>query len=71
MAITDPLLNARESAAVLHVSLPTFWRRVADGTIRKPIKIGSLSRWRASEIAAIIDAADARRDQPEALRASA
>ena len=39
---TDHLLTAREGAALLHVSIPTFWRRVADGTVPKPIKIGAL-----------------------------
>ncbi len=29
---TDPLLIAREGAAILQISVPTFWRRVADGT---------------------------------------
>ncbi|MFG1288247.1 helix-turn-helix transcriptional regulator, partial [Xanthobacter versatilis] len=41
----DHLLTAREGAALLHISVPTFWRRVADGTVPKPIKIGALSRW--------------------------
>ena len=33
MTPTDPLLTARESAAFLCISVPTFWRRVADGTL--------------------------------------
>ena len=27
MMFTDPLLTAREGAAVLQISVPTFWRR--------------------------------------------
>lgn len=50
MQVTDPLLIAREGAKYLQVSLPTFYRRIADGTLPKPIKMGSLSRWSQSEI---------------------
>lgn len=61
MEIIDPLLNAREGASVLQVSIPTFWRRVADGTVPKPVKIGALSRWPRSEIIAVIEKAKANR----------
>lgn len=57
----DPLLTAREAAPILGVSVPTFWRRVADGTIPKPIKLGALSRWPQSEILQVIEAAKAAR----------
>ncbi len=39
----------------------TFYRRIADGTIPKPIKMGSLSRWSKSEIMEMIEEAKARR----------
>lgn len=61
MQITDPLLTVREGAAVLQMSVPTFWRRVADGTVPKPLKIGGISRWPRSEIMGVIEAAKARR----------
>ena len=57
----DPLLNAREGAAFLQISVPTFWRRVADRTIPKPVKLGHLSRWPQSEILGVIEAAKAAR----------
>ena len=57
----DPLLIAREGAAILQISVPTFWRRVADGTITKPVKLGGLSRWPKSEILAVIETAKAAR----------
>lgn len=57
----DQLLNAREGAAILQISVPTFWRRVADGTVPKPVKLGGLSRWPHSEILAVIEAAKAAR----------
>jgi predicted DNA-binding transcriptional regulator AlpA len=61
MTITDPLLVARECAAILQVSVPTFWRRVADGTVPKPVKLGGLSRWPQSEIFEVIETAKASR----------
>jgi predicted DNA-binding transcriptional regulator AlpA len=60
--LNDPLLIARDCAALLQISMPTFWRRVADGTIRKPIKLGGLSRWTRSDILAVIEAAKACRN---------
>lgn len=63
MNITDPLLTVREGAAQLNVSVPTFWRRVADGTITPPVKLGSLSRWPQSEIASVIEKAKAQRKE--------
>lgn len=61
MEVIDPLLDARESSEVLDVSIPTFRRRVKDGTVPQPIKIGALSRWPKSEILAVIETAKARR----------
>ncbi|WP_136683121.1 helix-turn-helix transcriptional regulator [Falsirhodobacter xinxiangensis] len=61
MHIMDPLLTAREAAPLLGVSIPTFWRRVADGTVPKPVKLGALSRWPQSEIIEVIEKAKARR----------
>ena len=62
MTITDPLLTVRESAEVLQISVPTFWRRVKDGTIPQPVKIGSLSRWPQSEISTVVENAKERRN---------
>lgn len=60
---SDPLLKAPACAALLNISLPSFWRRVADKTISKPIKIGRLSRWPASEIRAVIEHAKQERSE--------
>ncbi len=65
MNVTDPLLKDREGAAELGISVPSFWRRVADGTITKPIKLGGLSRWPRSEIMAVIERAKAVRDSAQ------
>lgn len=60
-AFVDPLLTAREAAPLLGISIPTFWRRVADGTVPKPLKLGALSRWPQSEILQVIECAKAAR----------
>lgn len=61
MGITDPLLNVQEASKLLQISVPTFHRRVADGTIPKPLKLGALSRWPQSEILQVIENAKAAR----------
>ena len=55
------LLRDSEAAELLGCSKATFWRRVADGTFPKPIKIGGMSRWTLLEITSAIDRAVARR----------
>lgn len=61
MSPTDPLLTARESASILGISLSSFWRRVGDGTVPRPVKLGALSRWPLSDLTAVIEAAKANR----------
>lgn len=62
MTNIDTLLNAKESAKILQISAPTFWRRVADGTTPPAVKIGNLSRWPQSEILEVIEKAKAQRN---------
>ena len=62
MELADPLLTAKESASTLQVSLPTFYRHIANGVIPKPLKIGALSRWPKSEILGVIETAKAARE---------
>lgn len=57
----DPLVRDSDGAEMLGCSKATFWRRVADGTIPRPLKIGGMSRWPQSEIASVIEAAKAQR----------
>lgn len=59
--MTDPLLTAREVGSLLRISQASLYRRMADGTIPKPVKLGSLSRWPRSEILAAVKAAGERR----------
>lgn len=58
----DPLLTAREVAAMLSISLPNVWRRVASGDLPHPIKLGASSRWSQSEILTVIEANKAARE---------
>ena len=61
MNIPDPLLNVREGAALLDVSIPTWHRWVAKGILPKPVKLGGFSRWPTSEILAFVEQAKAAR----------
>lgn len=58
----ETLLTVKDCAKMLHISIPTFWRRVADGAVPQAIKIGSLSRWTHSDIKAVIEKASQSRD---------
>lgn len=58
----DPLVKDSEAAAILGCSKSTFWRRVADGTIPRPVKIGGMSRWPQSEIITVIEHAITERN---------
>ena len=55
------LICDREAAKLLGCSRTTVWRRVKDGTIPNPLRIGGLSRWKLSDIQAVITAAEAKR----------
>ncbi|EJF87633.1 hypothetical protein ME1_01002 [Bartonella vinsonii subsp. arupensis OK-94-513] len=57
----ETLLTTRESAKMLGISVTTLWRRVADGTVPKPLKIGALSRWLASDLHDVIEKAKNQR----------
>jgi excisionase family DNA binding protein len=60
--MNDPLLTAREGAALLQISVPTFWRWAANGTLPKPVKLGSMSRWPQSELLQFVERAKAKRN---------
>jgi predicted DNA-binding transcriptional regulator AlpA len=52
----DPLLTARESAAELSISLPAFWKAVADGRLPAPIYVlPRAPRWRRSELRGTVE----------------
>lgn len=53
----DDLIKDVEGARILGCSRATWWRRVADGTIPQPVRIGGMTRWPMSEINALVDRA--------------
>jgi len=61
MTPVDPLLTAKEVAAMLRVSTVTLYREIRRGNVPAPIKLGTCSRWPRSEILAAIKAAGDRR----------
>ncbi len=56
------LISDVEAAEILGCSRSTIWRRVADDTLPRPIRLGGLSRFVLSEISARIESAMAARD---------
>lgn len=57
----DPLLTAKESAELLTVSIPTFYRLIQKGRIPKGVRLGDHPRWPQSEILGVIEAAKQKR----------
>ena len=57
----EPLLTVKESAKVLTVSIPTFYRLLKKGRIPKPVHIGNHPRWPQSDILGVIEAAKQKR----------
>lgn len=44
------LLKAEDLAELLGISLRSVWRRIADGSVPKPVRIGRLVRWHRQTI---------------------
>lgn len=49
------LLTADDLASMLRCSKATIWRRVEDGSLPQPLRIGGIRRWRASAIEQALD----------------
>lgn len=60
-AVIDQLLTDREAASMLDCGRSTLWRWAAEGIVPKPLKIGGMSRWRQSDIEAVIAKAETAR----------
>ena len=60
--IARVLVSDVELAEILGCSRTTIWRRVADNTLPKPIKLGGLSRFVLSEQIGAVESAMAARN---------
>lgn len=60
----DRLVSVRDTAAALGCSVATVWRRVADGTLPKPVNLGGMTRWSEAEIQSAINSA--KKSRPSA-----
>lgn len=49
------LLSVEEVGRMLGISSRTVWRRVSAGEIPEPIKVGGSTKWRRTDIQAMID----------------
>lgn len=57
MTATEKLLvTADEAAEMLSIGKSTLWREVKDGNLPKPIKLGSVTRWRVADLHACVAA---------------
>ncbi len=57
------LLDVKAVAALFQASPSTIWRRVNDGTMPRPVRIGGMTRWARDEIDAVIARAKRARDE--------
>lgn len=57
------LMSDRDASIFLSISRATLWRRVSDGTIPKPVRIGGVTRWRRDELIAVVEKASAQRSR--------
>lgn len=64
MSLEQSLLREKDACTILGISRATLWRRVKDGTIPQPVKIGGATRFPSSEILHVIEVAMAQRGDP-------
>jgi predicted DNA-binding transcriptional regulator AlpA len=60
---TEKMWSVAAIASFLGVNVRTVWRRVADGELPKPVKVGRSVRWFDSEIAEYQKRLRSARDQ--------
>lgn len=61
--LSPALITDIEVGVLFGCSRATVWRRVADGTLPKPVRIGGMTRFIVVEIEAVLDRAKAARDE--------
>lgn len=52
---TALLISDHTAAALLGISRATLWRRVKDGTLPQPVKIGAATRWKRDELITAVE----------------
>jgi predicted DNA-binding transcriptional regulator AlpA len=62
MAEQSLLLSDVQAGSLLGVSRGTIWRRVKEGSLPKPIKLGGRTLWRRDELVDAIERATRARD---------
>lgn len=61
------LADAKEAAAICGMSRAAWYKHLSAGKIPRPVKIGSLTRWRRQELMDWIDAGCPTREKWELL----
>ena len=59
--MTETYLTLTQVMERLQLAKSSVYRRIQDGTLPRPIKVGSLQRFKESEIEAAMDALAAKR----------
>jgi predicted DNA-binding transcriptional regulator AlpA len=54
MSTEKILVTAEEAAEMLSIGKSTLWREVKEGNLPKPIKLGSITRWRVADLQASV-----------------
>lgn len=69
-AIVDPaLLDAGQAARYRGMSRAAWYKRLSTGLVPRPVKIGSIARWRKDELAAWIEVGCPPRSKWDAMTA--
>ncbi len=61
------LIDAKDAAALCGMSRAAWYKRLSSGQVPRPVKIGSLARWRKDELAAWIAAGCPARSKWDAM----
>ncbi|UWR64824.1 helix-turn-helix domain-containing protein [Phaeobacter inhibens] len=71
ISMSEEYLTPDDVMQRLHLTRSSLYRRIQDGTLPKPIKLGHLSRFRASEIEEALDKLAQRRPETFSRRQAA
>lgn len=52
---TALLADVKKVAEMLDVSVATIWRLVKRGQLAEPVKVGGATRWRMSDVMALVE----------------